>query len=152
MHCQSGNSRGHLYVGKKIAMCLTVGFVTESSLIDVPEDKKVRQKQILLILHTQEGERFGAFACMVFNADDDGLTAQFADKGLSFSTMSESSGTLQSASNMLSPIKSPLASRLAAKEIETKKKSSSNLKTSYIKTALDFDDEGMHPFFFFFLF
>jgi hypothetical protein len=126
--------RGHLYVANSLAMCLSVGFSTESLLLEGPQDRKVRQKQISILLHTQEGERYGAFACMVFNANKHSMVAQVSDTGLSFSTMAQTKEKPPSQFKMVSPVKSPLISHL-----ETKTGRRLSART---KTAIDFDERG----------
>jgi hypothetical protein len=140
LHTPQGSNRGQLYVGNRLAMCLSVGSSTESYIKHVPEERRVRQKQLTILLHTQEGERYGAFACMVFNAHKAEMVAQVSDRGLVFSSMSQTAQLSKSPSKMLSSIKSPLAARFAAKTT-SKGRSSLPLQTS--RTALDFDEIGI---------
>ena len=143
MQTLPGMNRGQLFVGKKLAMCLSVGCCTESYLIDVPAERKVKQKLVTILLHTQEGERYGAFVCMAFHAKDHRMVAQLSQRGLSFSTMSQNVKTSRPTSQMVSPVKSPLASRIAAKG-----PSFGAFSTSNARTSKDFDDDGMSLFYF----
>ena len=145
LHTPFASNRGQLYVDKKLAMCLSVGLATESYLINGKPDKKVNQKQIVVMLHTQEGDRYGAFVCMVFNADQNQMVAQVSKTGIAFSTMSEAVQKAQPPSSMLSPTKSPLAARIAQKAA-----TSGNASSSRARTALDFEEHGAFEFFFFF--
>jgi hypothetical protein len=140
LHTPQASNRGQLYVGKKLAICLSVGSSTESYLKNVPEDRKVRQKQLAILLHTQEGERYGAFVCMVFNANKAEMVAQVSDRGLVFSSMSQAAQSTRSASKMLSPVKSPLAARVAAK---TATKGPSSYPSPTARTSLDFDETSI---------
>jgi len=131
--------RGQLYVENSLAMCLSVGFSTESLLLEGPQDRKIKQKQITILLHTQEGERYGAFACMVFNADKDFMVAQVSESGLCFTTMAQVKDKAHSKSHMISPIKSPLAARLAATR--------GDRPSARIRTTIDFEDKGTINYF-----
>ena len=126
--------RGQLFVENNLAMCLSVGFSTESLLLEGPQDRKVKQKQISILLHTQEGERYGAFACMAFNASKHSMIAQVSESGLSFCTMAQTKEKPPSQFQMVSPIKSPLISRLESK--------TGRRPSARAKTTINFDDKG----------
>src|SRR5271155_6160701 len=111
----------------------------ESLLLKGPQDRKIKQKQITILLHTQEGERYRAFACMVFNADKDFMVAQVSESGLCFMTMAQVKDKAHSRSHMISPIKSPLATRLATKR--------GDCPSARIRTTIDFEDKGTIKYF-----